>query len=85
MYLLAVGLAVLAWYNWARLDSIFETGFSYQLAGSDHYEALSGELQTKPVIFMLKVKCPAIARETGLDTGTTVIKLEGGARRTISG
>jgi len=33
---LVVGLAILAWYNWARFDSIFETGFSYQLAGSDH-------------------------------------------------
>jgi len=32
---LVVGSAILAWYNWARFGSIFETGFSYQLAGSD--------------------------------------------------
>jgi len=30
---LALGMAVLGWYNWARFDSVFETGYSYQLAG----------------------------------------------------
>ena len=30
---LMIGIAVLGWYNWARFNSIFETGFSYQLAG----------------------------------------------------
>jgi hypothetical protein len=30
---LALGLAGLAWYNWARFDSVFETGFKYQLGG----------------------------------------------------
>ena len=28
-----LGLAILGWYNWARFNSVFETGFSYQLAG----------------------------------------------------
>ncbi len=32
---LAVGLALLGLYNWARFHSIFETGFSYQLAGPE--------------------------------------------------
>ena len=45
--------------------------------GTGSYEALKDELGRKPAIFMLKVKCPAIARETGLDTGKTVVKLEG--------
>ncbi|HEY9151931.1 MAG TPA: hypothetical protein VIN60_03525 [Anaerolineales bacterium] len=27
------GLAILGWYNWARFDSVFETGFYYELAG----------------------------------------------------
>ncbi len=45
--------------------------------GTGSYEALKDELGRKPAIFMLKVKCPAIARETGLDTGTTIVKLEG--------
>jgi damage-control phosphatase, subfamily I len=44
--------------------------------GTGSYEALKDELGRKPAIFMLKVKCPAIARETGLDTGTTAVMLE---------
>jgi len=32
---LGIGLAVLGWYNWARFNSVFETGFSYALAGLD--------------------------------------------------
>jgi hypothetical protein len=31
---LVLGIAVLARYNWARFHSVFETGLSYQLAGS---------------------------------------------------
>jgi hypothetical protein len=30
---LILGMAILGWYNWARFDSAFETGYSYQLAG----------------------------------------------------
>ncbi len=30
---LGIGLAGLAWYNWARFGSVFETGITYQLAG----------------------------------------------------
>ncbi len=30
---LAFGAISLGWYNWARFGSVFETGFSYQLAG----------------------------------------------------
>jgi hypothetical protein len=32
---LILGLTILAWYNWARFGSIFETGLSYQLAWTD--------------------------------------------------
>jgi len=35
---LALGGASLAWYNWARFDSMTETGFSYSLAGVDIWE-----------------------------------------------
>jgi hypothetical protein len=31
---LVFGMAILGWYNWARFDSVFETGFYYELAGS---------------------------------------------------
>jgi len=30
---LVLGLGILGWYNWARFDSLFETGLYYQLAG----------------------------------------------------
>ncbi len=49
--------------------------------GTGSYEALKDELGGKAAIFMLKVKCPAIARETGLAAGTTVVKLERGRTR----
>ena len=32
---LILGLAILGWYNWARFNSIFETGIFYQLAWTD--------------------------------------------------
>jgi damage-control phosphatase, subfamily I len=44
--------------------------------GTGTYEALHGELLGKPIIFMLKVKCSAIARQTGMGMGTTIVKLE---------
>jgi hypothetical protein len=31
---LVLGMAILGWYNWVRFDSVFETGFYYELAGS---------------------------------------------------
>ena len=30
---IAIGSALLGWYNWARFGSVFETGFNYALAG----------------------------------------------------
>jgi hypothetical protein len=30
---IAVGIALLGWYNWARFGSVFETGFNYAMAG----------------------------------------------------
>jgi hypothetical protein len=44
--------------------------------GTGTYEALHGEPLGKPVVFMLKVKCPALARETGMGMGTVVVKVE---------
>jgi hypothetical protein len=32
---LAVGIAMLGWYNWARFGDVFETGISYQLTTPD--------------------------------------------------
>ncbi len=46
--------------------------------GTGSYEALSGETCGKPSIFMLKVKCGPIARETGIDEGNVVIRVDQG-------
>ena len=44
--------------------------------GTGSYEALHGEPLGKPAVFMLKIKCPALAREVGAGIGTTVVKVE---------
>ena len=44
--------------------------------GTGSYEALHGEVGGKPAVFMLKIKCPVLAREVGVNTGTTVVKVE---------
>ncbi len=44
--------------------------------GTGSYEALHGESLGKPALFMLKIKCPVLARETGVDAGATVVKVE---------
>jgi uncharacterized protein with ATP-grasp and redox domains len=44
--------------------------------GTGNYEALKGELEGKPAIFMLKVKCRPIAMEIKADIGSFVVKLE---------
>jgi len=41
--------------------------------GTGNYEALKGELDDKPVIYMLKVKCAPIAASTGIDMERFVI------------
>jgi hypothetical protein len=50
--------------------------------GTGSYEALSGETGGKPSIFMLKVKCRPIARQTGVDEGNVVIRLDQGEDET---
>ncbi|HDR14299.1 MAG TPA: DUF89 family protein [Desulfobacteraceae bacterium] len=40
--------------------------------GQGNYESLSGE--KAPLFFLLKVKCPVIARHIGIETGAMVIK-----------
>jgi damage-control phosphatase, subfamily I len=49
--------------------------------GTGSYEALHGEYLGKPAIYMLKIKCPVLAREVGVNTGTTVVKVEQGKGR----
>lgn len=46
--------------------------------GTGSYEAFGGNTQGKPAIFMLKVKCDPIARETGIARGKVVVRLDQG-------
>jgi uncharacterized protein with ATP-grasp and redox domains len=40
--------------------------------GQGNYETLSGE--QRPIFYILKAKCPVIARDLGVNKGDTVIK-----------
>jgi uncharacterized protein with ATP-grasp and redox domains len=44
--------------------------------GTGSYEALHGEMEGKPLVVMLKVKCRPIARQTGALEGEVVIGLD---------
>jgi damage-control phosphatase, subfamily I len=44
--------------------------------GTGSYEALSGETHGRNAVFMLKVKCDPIARDTGLSKGKVVVRLD---------
>ena len=60
---LVLCLAVLARYNWARFHSIFETGLSYQLAGSDlqkYSHVLFSPLYILPNLYNYLVMTPRI-------------------------
>ena len=44
--------------------------------GTGNYEALQGEVDGKPIIYMLKVKCKPIAMKIGADIGTFIVKID---------
>ncbi len=43
--------------------------------GTGSYESLMGEAQGKKAIYMLKIKCRPLARQTGLDRGDFLVKV----------
>ena len=62
---LVLGIAVLARYNWARFHSVFETGLSYQLAGSDlqrYSHVLFSPLYILPNLYGYLIMAPRINR-----------------------
>ena len=62
---LGVGLIALGLYNWARFHSIFETGFSYQLAGPNlqkYKEVLFSPLYILPNLYDYLAMLPKIAK-----------------------
>lgn len=44
--------------------------------GTGNYDALRGETQGKPAIYLLKIKCDQIARDMGIREGGFVVKLD---------
>lgn len=44
--------------------------------GTGNYEALRGETQGKPAIYLLKIKCDPIARDMGIREGRFVVKID---------
>lgn len=44
--------------------------------GTGNYDALRGETQGKPAIFLLKIKCDPIAKDIGIREGRFVVKLD---------
>jgi uncharacterized protein with ATP-grasp and redox domains len=61
-----------------KVQSALDKSDLVMAKGTGCYEAMKDELEHKTAVFMLKVKCPAIARETALEMGTTVVKLDNG-------
>jgi len=62
---LGVGLIALGLYNWARFHSVFETGFSYQLAGPNlqkYKEVLFSPLYILPNLYDYFVMLPKITK-----------------------
>ncbi len=62
---LIIGITVLGWYNWARFNSIFETGFSYQLAGPNlqkYHNVLFSPVYIVPNFYDYLVMRPGILK-----------------------
>jgi hypothetical protein len=58
------------------LYAVFTESDLIMVKGMGSYETLSGETEGKPAVFMLKVKCDVIARETGVAKGKVGVKLD---------
>jgi len=44
--------------------------------GTGNYEALKDQGHGKATLYMLKIKCPPIARKTGANVGSFIVKTE---------
>lgn len=61
-----------------ELRRVFAESDLLLVKGTGSYEAFAGDTEGKPAIFMLKVKCDPIARETGIPKGRVVVRLDPG-------
>lgn len=61
-----------------ELYTIFAGSDLLLVKGTGSYEAFNNDTQGKPAVFMLKVKCDPIARQTGIARGKVVVRLDRG-------
>ena len=69
----AIGMSILGWYNWARFDSIFETGLRYQLAGPDiqgYYRKLFSPVYVLPNLYNYLLNKPILVEKFPLLSST---------------
>jgi hypothetical protein len=69
----AIGMSILGWYNWARFDSVFETGFSYQLAGPNiqaYHRELFSPVYVLPNLYNYLLNKPVLIEKFPLFSST---------------
>ncbi len=59
-----------------QLLDIFRQSDLVIAKGTGNYEALNDQVHGKAILYMLKVKCPPIARKTGAGIGSFMVKIE---------
>lgn len=58
------------------LEQAFQKSDLIITKGTGNYEALKGEVEGKQIIYMLKVKCNPVAKNTEANIGSFVVKVE---------
>jgi damage-control phosphatase, subfamily I len=60
----------------AELDPLFETADLIVSKGTGNFEALKGQADKKPTLFLLKAKCGPVSKETSTPKGQFAVRLE---------
>jgi len=60
----------------SALKNLYKKSDRSRSKGTGNYEAVKGDVEGKPTIYMLKIKCKPIAKEIGADIGTFVVRFE---------
>ncbi len=63
-----------------RLQAVYRACDALIVKGTGSFEALRGETPGKNAVFMLKVKCAPISKETGVEQGKAAVMAEGDQR-----
>jgi uncharacterized protein with ATP-grasp and redox domains len=60
----------------SQLSHIFKKSDLVIAKGTGNYEALKDHVHGKATLYMLKVKCHPIAKKTGAQIGSFIVKME---------